>query len=236
MPDVGAGRSPREVKVQRSDERFLTRGDGTSTRHSFSYGAHYEPTNIGFGQLIAINEETVEPGQGYEHHHHADVEIVTWVLEGSLLHEDTAGHRGVITPGVAQRLSAGDGVQHSERNASKSEPLRFLQMMLRSDNTGEPSYEQVEVPAGTGKLVPTVSVLQRRARLLLARLDTGQMIHVPASTFSYVHVAVGTVSAAEHLLRAGDALRLTGAGAYDLSATAASGGEPAEVLIWQMQR
>ncbi|MGZ5410178.1 MAG: pirin family protein [Aeromicrobium sp.] len=236
MPDVGAGRSPREVKVQRSDERFLTRGDGTATRHSFSYGVHYEPTNIGFGQLIAINEETVEPGQGYEHHHHADVEIVTWVLEGSLLHEDTAGHRGVITPGVAQRLSTGDGVQHSERNASKSKPLRFIQMMLRSDNTGEPSYEQVEVPSGTGELVPTVSVLQHRARLLLARLDAGQMIHVPASACSYVHIAVGTVSAAEHLLRAGDALRLAGAGAYDLSATAASGGEPAEVLIWQMQR
>ena len=236
MPEPGAGSSSGEVTVHRSGGRFLTRGEGTFTRHSFSYGGHYEPTNIGFGQLIAINEETVEPGQGYEHHHHADVEIVTWVLEGALLHEDTAGHRGVITPGLAQRLSAGDGVQHSERNASKTEEVRFIQMMLRSDNIGEPSYEQAEVPAGTGELIPTVSVLQHKAELFLARLEPGQMIHVPARACSYVHVAAGTVSAAEHLLRDGDALRLSEAGAYDLSATAATGGQPAEVLIWQMQR
>jgi len=221
--------------VQRADDRFLTRGDGISTRHSFSYAAHYDAANIGFGQLIAINEETVEPGQGYERHHHADVEIVTWVLEGELLHEDTAGHRGVIPPGLVQRLSAGDGVQHSERNASKTERLRFIQMMLRSDNKGEPSYEQREVPAGTGQLFPTVTVLQAKATLLLARCGPGEMVHVPASALSYVHVTAGTVSAAEHVLTSGDALRLTDAGAYDLSA-AASGEEPAEVLIWQMQR
>lgn len=218
-------------EVQRADDRFLTRGEGTSTRHSFSYGAHYDPANIGFGQLIAINEETVEPGQGYELHHHADVEIVTWVLEGTLLHEDTAGNRGVITPGLAQRLSAGDGVQHSERNASKTEDLRFIQMMLRSDNAGEPSYEQREVTAKTGALFPTVSVIQPKALLLLARCGPGDMIHVPASALSYAHVTSGTVSAAEHLLAAGDSLRLTDAGAYDVSAQ-----EPAEVLIWHMQR
>lgn len=218
-------------EVQRAGDRFLTRGEGTSTRHSFSYGAHYDAANIGFGQLIAINEETVEPGQGYELHHHADVEIVTWVLEGELLHEDTAGNRGVITPGRAQRLSAGDGVQHSECNASRTEGLRFIQMMLRSDNGGEPSYEQRDVGPGTGMLLPTVLVLQRKARLLLARCGKGDMVHVPASDLGYVHVTAGTVSAAEHLLTSGDALRLTDAGAYDLSAQ-----EPAEVLIWQMQR
>lgn len=223
-------------EVRRAADRFVTHGDGTTTRHSFSYGAHYDATNIGFGQLIAFNEETVEPGHGYELHHHADVEIVTWVLEGELLHEDTTGHRGVITPGLAQRLSAGDGVQHSERNASKTGNLRFIQMMLQSDNGGEPSYEQQDVPAGSGLLLPTVSVLQPRARLLFARCGSGAMIHVPASPLSFVHVTAGTVSAAEHLLRAGDALRLTDAGAYDLSSTTASGEDPAEVLIWQMQR
>jgi quercetin 2,3-dioxygenase len=222
--------------VQRAADRFVTHGDGTTTRHSFSYGAHYDASNISFGQLLAFNEETVEPGQGYELHHHADVEIVTWVLDGELWHEDTAGHRGVIRPGRAQRLSAGDGVQHSERNASKTDSLRFIQMMLRSDNDGEPSYEQREVGTDTGTLLPTVPILQARARLLLARCGPGEMIHVPASPFSFVHVAAGTVSAAEHLLRTGDALRLTDAGAYDLSAPVASGGETAEVLIWLMQR
>ncbi|MEO6470966.1 MAG: pirin family protein [Aeromicrobium sp.] len=215
-------------EIQRSEDRFLTTAEGTSTRHSFSYGRHYDPDNIGFGQLIAINEETVEPGQGYDFHHHADVEIVTWVLDGALLHEDTAGSRGVIGPGMAQRLSAGDGVQHSERNSSKTEPLRFLQMMLRSDNTGEPSYEQSE----TG----TVSVLNAKAELLLVECHAGEMVHVPAFPFSYVHVTRGIVSAAEHLLRPGDALRLTDEGAYDVTAVAEGGDETAEVLIWQMQR
>ena len=227
MPDFENGRSP--VELQRSGERFLTRGEGTSTRHSFSYGSHYDPDNIGFGQLIAINEETIEPEQGYELHHHADVEIVTWVLEGSLRHEDTAGHRGVITPGTAQRLSAGSGVQHSERNASWDEPLRFVQMMLRSDNAGEPSYEQIEV--GEGALVPTVPVDNVRARLVLVRAGKGEMVHIDASPLAYVHVTMGEASAAEHLLRVGDALRLTDAGAYDVYAQ-----EAAEVLIWQMQR
>lgn len=235
MPEHETG-GPVQITVDRSDDRFLTRGDGTSTRHSFSYGGHYDATNIGFGELIAINEETVDPGQGYELHHHANVEIVTWVLSGELLHEDTAGCRGVITPGIAQRLSAGDGVQHSERNASHTEELRFVQMMLRSANDGEPSYEQVEVPAGSGKLLPTVSVRQPQARLLLARCGPGEMIHVPASDFAYVHVTAGKVSAAEHLLNSGDALRMTDAGAYDLFAAAAGGEQTAEVLIWQMRR
>ena len=210
-------------EVQRSGARFLTEGDGTSTRHSFSYGGHYDPANIGFGQLIAINEESVEPGQGYDLHHHANVEIVTWVLEGELLHEDTAGNRGIIGPGVAQRLSAGDGVQHSERNASQDEPLRFLQMMLRSDNTGEPSYEQSD----DGPL----SVLNASARLLIVRCGKGEMVHVPAAPLSYVHVTMGEASAAEHLLTAGDALRLTDEGAYDVFAQ-----DSAQLLIWQMQR
>lgn len=228
MPEV----EPSRIQIQRSGERFLTRGEGTSTRHSFSYGAHYDPANIGFGQLIAINEETVEPGRGYESHHHADVEIVTWVLEGTLLHEDDAKNRGEITPGLAQRLSAGSGVRHSERNASKTEKLRFIQMMLRSENDGEPAYERCayercEVGAGA----KTVSVLNSRALLVVVRSAAGEMVHVPASPLSYVHVTAGTVSAAEHLLRAGDALRLTDAGAYDLSAQVA-----AEVLIWQMRR
>lgn len=218
-------------EVQRADDRFLTRGEGTSTRHSFSYGAHYDAANIGFGQLIAVNEETVEPGGGYELHHHADVEIVTWVLEGSLLHEDTAGNRGVITPGRAQRLSAGSGVQHSERNASGTDVLRFVQMMLRSDNVGEPSYEQCDVAPDAGMLLPTVSVVQRKARLLLARCGQGDMVHVPAGELAFVHVTAGTASVAEHLLNAGDSLRLSDAGAYDLFAQ-----DLAEVLIWQMQR
>lgn len=223
-------------EVQRSADRFLTEGDGMSTRHSFSYGSHYDPDNIGFGFLMAVNEETIAPGRGYDLHQHADVEIVTWVLEGELAHEDTAGNGGIVTPGFAQRLSAGSGVQHSERNASTTQPLRFLQMMLRSDNGGTPAYEQRPIAPGTGRLLSTVPILNRKARLLFTRCGNGEMIHIPKSDFAYLHVLRGNVSAAEYLLHAGDALRLTDAGAYDVCTTAESGAEPAEVLIWQMQR
>ena len=104
------------------------------------------PTNIGFGPLIAINEERVAPGAGYDEHHHADVEIVTWVLEGVLAHEDSTGQRGRGRPGTAQRLSAGTGVQHAERNASRTEPLRFVQMMLASAHVDEPEYARSRCP------------------------------------------------------------------------------------------
>lgn len=229
MPDIPVP----DITVHRAEDRFLTLGDGSSTRHSFSYGAHYDPNNVGFGSLLAINDETIDPGRGYDLHHHAYVEIVTWVLEGELRHEDATGNRGVIAPGLVQRLSAGDGVQHSERNASESEPLHFIQMMLRSDNEGEPAYAQRTVDPG--RLVPTIPVNRERAMLLLVRCGPGEMAHIPAAPLSYLHVTRGRVSAAEYLLRPGDSLRLTSAGAYDVCA-AGIGGQTTEVLIWQMQR
>ncbi len=222
-----------EVTVHRANDRCHTAGEGVSTRHSFAYGEHYDPLNISFGPLMAVNEETIEPGQGYDLHQHANVEIVTWVLEGELCHEDSTGNRGVITPGVVQRLSAGTGVQHSERNTSASEPLHFIQMMLRSDNEGGPAYAQRSVEPG--RLVPTIPVNRERSMLLLARCGPGEMAHIPAAPLSYLQVTRGQVSAAEYLLGPGDSLRLTGAGAYDVCA-AGNGGQTTEVLIWQMQR
>ncbi len=119
--------------VRRSDERFRTEQDGITTFHSFSYGRHYDPDNVGFGPVIAINEECVPPGGGYDLHAHSDVDIITWVLEGALAHEDTTGSSGIIEPDDVRWLYAGDGVRHAERNASSTEPLRFLQVMVRAD-------------------------------------------------------------------------------------------------------
>ena len=120
------------IQIRCADERFRTDHDGITTFHSFSYGRHYDADNVGFGPVIAINEECVPPGGGYDMHFHSDVEIVTWVLEGALAHEDTTGAEGVLEPGALNWLDAADGVRHAERNASQSEPLRFLQVMLRS--------------------------------------------------------------------------------------------------------
>ena len=223
-------------EVRRAADRYLTEVDGVSTWHSFSYGAHYDADNVGFGPLIAINTERVGPSRGYDQHHHADVEIVTWVLEGELQHEDSTGRRGLIRAGSAQRLSAGTGVQHSEHNASHSEPLVFVQMMLASDHDGEPEYAQVEVDDGTGALIATVPV-HAAAELLVVRLEADQRVTVPAAPRSLVHITRGTVLLDDEktVLTSGDEARLTDEGAYDLSAATANG-EAAEVLIWQLRR
>jgi redox-sensitive bicupin YhaK (pirin superfamily) len=218
------------MDVQRAGDRYLTETDDATTRHSFSYGAHYDPDNIAFGPLIAINEELVRPGAGYDAHHHADVEIVSWVLEGALAHEDTTGHRGIIEPGTAQRLSAGTGVQHAERNASLTEPLRFVQMMLASEHVEEPEYASVDVRPESGVLTPAVPV-HAPAELFVLHLDAGQSITVPAAPRSLVHVTHGTIDVAGETLEAGDQARTSDGAAYDLSASA-----PADALVWQLQR
>ncbi len=223
------------VDVQRSAERFLTETATATTRHSFSYGTHYDPDNIAFGPIIAINEEWVHPAAGYDSHHHADVEIVTWVLDGALAHEDTTGHRGIIEPGTVQRLSAGTGVQHAERNASASEPVRFVQMMVASEHLGEPEYASIDVDPEPGVLTPTLPLFAP-AELFVLHLEAGRRTTVPPLPRSLVHVTRGTIDVGEVALEAGDQFRASsigeqGGAAYDLSASG-----PADALIWQLQR
>lgn len=215
--------------VRRADQRFHTVGDGVQTWHSFSYGAHYDPEQIRFGPVMAINTEHVAPGRGYDVHHHADVEIVTWVLAGVLRHEDSTGQAGDIRPGTAQRLSAGSGVRHAERNASESEPLVFVQMMLASDHDGEPAYAQVDVDPEPGVLTPTVEVAAP-AELFALRLDEGQSVTVPPAARSLVIVTAGQIACGDIVLDAGDEVRSTAADEYDLRASSA-----ATALIWQLQ-
>ncbi|AWB91123.1 pirin family protein [Aeromicrobium chenweiae] len=221
---------PSSLQVSRAADRFHTTGDGVETWHSFSYGAHYDPDRIAFGPVMAINTEHVAPGRGYDLHDHADVEIVTWVLHGVLRHEDSTGQAGEVRPGTAQRLSAGTGVQHAERNASDVEPLVFVQMMLRSDHDGPPAYAQVDVDPVPGELTPTVGV-QAPAELLAVRLEAGQGVSVPGAPRSLVLVTGGTIRCGDVELAAGDEARLTAVGEYDLRASSA-----ATALIWQLQR
>lgn len=214
-----------DLELRRAADRYETVGDGVRTRHSFSYGDHYDPTNVGLGPLVAINTEHVEPGRGYERHRHSDVEIVTWVLEGALRHEDTAGPGGVVEPGVAQRLSAGEGVLHGEHNASASEPLVFVQMMLASRHGDAPEYAQVRVPDGPG-LHATVDV-HAPARLLVARPDAGRPVDVPAAGRTLVHVTRGRLRVAGHVLGPGDEVRVHVGRELALTAD-----ESAEALVW----
>lgn len=210
-------------EVRRAADRFRTVGEGTETWHSFSYGAHYDPENVGFGPVMAINEERIAPGAGYDEHRHGDTDIVTWVLEGVLAHEDSTGQRGHVAPGLAQRLSAGEGVTHAERNASATEPLRFVQMMLRSTNWDAPEYAQVEVPPGPG-LHETVPV-HADARLLVAR-PGDESIEVDAPHGALLHVTRGTIGVDGVDLAPGDELRTEG------RTLRLSGERDAEALLW----
>jgi len=104
------------IELRRAEQRFLTRTDWSETQHSFSFGEHYDPSNVSFGQLLVNNDDLVRAGSGYADHPHRDTEIITWVLSGSLVHQDSRGNSGLIYPGLAQRMSAGSGIVHSERN------------------------------------------------------------------------------------------------------------------------
>ncbi len=141
-----------QVEVRRGADRFVTRGEQITAWHSFSFGPHYDPGNVGFGCLRVHNEELVAAGAGYDDHEHRDTEIVTWVLDGALSHVDSTGHRGVLQPGTVQVMSAGDGVVHAERNADPDpggSPVRFVQMWLAPEDAGAqtPRYQQRDASA-----------------------------------------------------------------------------------------
>lgn len=197
-----------ETTVLRAEERFVTRTDWLESRHSFSFGPHYDSANVGFGVLVVNNDDVVGPGAGFDRHSHRDMEIVSWVLEGTLVHEDDGGNAGTIVPGTVQRMSAGRGIRHSERNGSDTAPLRFVQMWVRPDVVGvEPRYDELDVSAllnGTGWVTvasgmardagnSALQLHQAGAALHVARLRTGDSVTVPAAAHIHLFVATGSV-------------------------------------------
>jgi quercetin 2,3-dioxygenase len=230
------------VDVRRRHERFHTRAGWLDSHHSFSFGRHYDPDNTHHGLLLVSNDDVVQAGTGFTTHPHRDMEIVTWVLDGALEHKDTTGHQGLIYPGLAQRMSAGRGIWHSEMNPSPAEDVRFVQMWVLPDTEGvDASYEQLDVnpELDRGGLVPVasgrghdaaVAIRQRDATLWAGRLAPGEAVTLPDATHAHLYVARGSLTLdGAGLLEEGDAARLTAAGAP--RATAGAGG--AEVLVWE---
>ena len=137
---------PATAEIRRAADRAVTTTSWLKSRHSFSFGDRYDPENTHFGLLLVNNDDIVEPGTGFGTHPHRDMEIVTWVLRGELTHQDSTGNSGIIYPGLAQRMSAGSGILHSEMNDSATEPVHFVQMWVVPDETGiSPTYQQHEI-------------------------------------------------------------------------------------------
>ncbi|MGV0518017.1 pirin family protein [Mycobacterium kansasii] len=231
------------VKIRRAAERAVTTTDWLRSRHCFSFGDHYDPDNTHHGLLLVSNDDIVQPGTGFGTHPHRDMEIVTWVLEGELTHRDSAGNYGVIYPGLAQRMSAGSGIRHSETNETATCPVRFVQMWIVPDQTGiAPSYQQhdvgdalssaglVTIASGIPGHRAPLSLHNGSAALHVARLRPGDMVDVPPAPYLHLFVARNDVAldgAAD--LAEGDAVRCTDSGARLLTADG-----PAEVLVWEM--
>jgi quercetin 2,3-dioxygenase len=242
-----------KVDVRRAEDRLKTRLSWLDSKHSFAFGNHYGPSNTHHGLLVVNNDDIVLPGAGFETHPHRDMEIVTWVLRGSLVHQDSQGHTGVIYPGLAQRMSAGTGILHSEKNDSwrqgvgevHEEPVQFVQMWVLPDEQGvQPGYGQLEIVGERLRsgLVPVASGMDRHAgeaairirnrfaALHAARMKTGETVTVPDAPFTHVFVARGGVELeGAGALGEGDAVRLTGIGGQQISASG-----DAEILIWEM--
>jgi redox-sensitive bicupin YhaK (pirin superfamily) len=241
------------VDVRRAADRFATRIGWLDSKHSFSFSSHWDPGNTHHGLLLVNNDDVVAPGAGFETHPHRDMEIVTWVLRGSLVHQDSEGNKGVLYPGLAQRMTAGTGILHSEKNDAwrqgvgdvHDEPVRFIQMWVPPDETRvQPGYEQLEIEDELlrGGLVTVASGMEahadasairirnRDAALHVARLQSGDTVTVPDAPFSHVFIARGSVDLeGAGSLAEGDAVRLTGVGGQRVTATAET-----EVLIWEM--
>jgi redox-sensitive bicupin YhaK (pirin superfamily) len=230
------------IDVRRAHDRFHTEIDWLDSWHSFSFSHHYDPKNTHHGLLLVLNDDRIAPGGGFGTHPHRDMEIVTWVLDGALEHRDSEGNHGVITPGVAQRMSAGRGIRHSEHNASRSAPVHLLQMWVPPDTPGlDPGYEQRDVgsdrrddelfPLASGREPEAaIRIHQRDATLWVTTLHAGAHVTVPAAPFVHLMLATGrAVLEGAGPLEAGDAVRLTDAGAHDLEATT----DGTEVTIWE---
>jgi redox-sensitive bicupin YhaK (pirin superfamily) len=238
------------MDIRRAADRGRTATGWLDSRHSFSFGRHYDGTNTSHGLLLVNNDDLVEPGSGFETHPHRDMEIVTWVLQGSLVHQDSTGHSGVIYPGLAQRMSAGKGILHSEKNDAyrietdrAKEQVHFVQMWVVPDGSGrEPGYEQLEIEDDllSGNLVPVASGLAQHdaairiqnehAALHAARLQPGQSVQLPEAPFLHLFVPRGTVELeGAGALDTGDAVRFTATGGQRVSAT-----DAAEILVWEM--
>ncbi len=231
------------LTLRRAEERGHFDFGWLDTRHTFSFGEYSDPAYNRFRSLRVINEDVVAPGQGFGTHGHKDMEILTWVLQGGLEHQDSLGTKGIIRPGEAQVMSAGTGIRHSEYNASKTEPVHFMQIwMLPETRALKPRYDQVAFPddrfRNTWGLIASRTgaegsvVIFQDLKIHVARLDVGVQLALDLDPlrFGWLHVAKGSVLANGQTLKVGDALAMEAESRLELKADDAS-----EVLFFDLE-
>ncbi len=231
------------LELRPAAERGTANLGWLASRHTFSFGSYYDPRHSGFSDLLVINDDLVSPGRGFDTHGHRDMEIISYVLEGALAHRDSLGTGSVIRPGEVQVMSAGTGIRHSEYNASRTDPVHFLQIWIIPDRTGlTPGYQQCDFggPELQGRLRLIASpdgaegslVIHQDARLYAGRFDgpERQSFDLPANRFAYLHVARGSLAVNGERLGAGDGARLRDPGELCFEH-----GEDAEVLLFDLR-
>lgn len=219
------------VEIRRSATRFTSRDTGRQTRHSFSFGDHYDPERTGFGAMVCHDDHHLRGGTGFETHRHAGVEIVTWVVSGALHHRDSLGTDTVLRAGEVALLSAGSGVEHSEMALAGEGPTRFVQVWLAADDPGaEPRYERAVPDLGAETLVETgLPVGVDGARLLVGLPPAHRAVTLPAAPRVHCFVARGALlrSSLAEPLEAGDAFCFVDEPAREVTPAVDS-----ELLVW----
>ncbi len=229
------------MKVRRANERGHAEHGWLDSYHTFSFADYYDPQWMGFRSLRVINDDLVLPGMGFGKHPHRDMEIITYVLSGSLEHKDSMGNGRVLRAGDLQYMAAGTGVQHSEFNPAKDEAVHFLQIWIQPDRHGvAPRYAEKslrDAPAGKLQLVTSKTgrdgsiAIHQDADLWLAKLEAGNQVthELAKGRQAWVHVAEGEISLNGKKLQGGDAAALTEPARLELSATT-----PAQVLLFDL--
>jgi hypothetical protein len=231
------------ITIRSAQDRGVANFGWLDSRHTFSFGNYYDPNNMGFADLRVINEDKVTPGQGFGTHGHRDMEIISYVLEGALEHKDSIGTGSVIRPGDVQRMSAGTGIQHSEFNASKTEPVHFLQIWILPETKGiEPGYEQKtfseEEKRGTLRLVGSRDgrdgsiTIHQDVNLYATALQEGETVNHPLAEgrVAWLQVVRGAVQLNDQPLTAGDGAAISEESSIRLQGASTD----AEVLLFDM--
>lgn len=228
--------------IRRYDDLGKSDFGWLDSRHTFSFGGYRDPQWMGFGPLRVINNDRVEGGAGFSPHSHANMEIISYVMDGGLAHGDSLGTKSVIPAGNVQLMSAGSGITHSEYNANEDAPVHFYQIWVMPDVANEkPEYQEMKLdhidtknklaPVITPEGTPGTLKIKQDARMLLGRFDAGEVIQLPATTGrkAWVQVTRGSVVIDGETLREGDGLGLADEGLQQASA-----GQDAEIIVFDM--